>query len=274
MAKPRPVEIRVADGVFLRTRVLGGRGAHIWFLHGFGESGLCFREAFEAGRLKGHSLFAPDCPGFGASPAPAKPPTVKDSARTIEGLIRRFSRGKRLVLVGHSLGGILGTYLCESLGRNVLGFVSVEGNLTRADTFYTSQASGVRDPVSWKREFCRAILLRSHAQGREDRAMIRYLASLMMADPRAFVSWGRSCVSETGRTKSGDRFLALGCPRTYFYGRRSIPPATERYLRERLTGGGPTVPAVEFRASGHWPMYDETEVFYKRLSEFIAAIRK
>ena len=58
----------VQEGVFLRTHLNTKSSAHIWFLHGFGESSLSFEEAFFSELVESYSLFVPDLPGFGVSP--------------------------------------------------------------------------------------------------------------------------------------------------------------------------------------------------------------
>ena len=58
----------VQEGVFLRTHLNTKSSAHIWFLYGFGESSLSFKEAFFSELVESYSLFVPDLSGFGVSP--------------------------------------------------------------------------------------------------------------------------------------------------------------------------------------------------------------
>ena len=51
--------------IFVRHRIKDGGGPPVLFIHGLGESGRCFFDAF--GLLKNRSLIVPDLLGFGKS---------------------------------------------------------------------------------------------------------------------------------------------------------------------------------------------------------------
>src|SRR5258708_1844338 len=59
------------DLIFVRRTVLNPQRPTLLFIHGLGESGLCFTEAFEQPALQGYNLVAPDNVGYGRSSSAA-----------------------------------------------------------------------------------------------------------------------------------------------------------------------------------------------------------
>lgn len=220
-------------------------------------------EAFEATVLKEYSLFIPDFPGFGVSPSPSRPHLIDDSAQLLESLITIYSSNNPVMLVAHSLGGLIATKVALSLGKKVLGYVSVEGNITQPDTFYSGKAAMAVDPLLWKEAFAREI----YQLGLHDEAIRRYYLSLKMASPVALDAWAKSGVEETGKDSGGVNFLKVSCPTLYIYGKKSIPQESKLFLEKNK------IEAIELEHSGHWPMIDETERFYKIVADFFGSHR-
>jgi pimeloyl-ACP methyl ester carboxylesterase len=100
----------VQEGVFLRTHLNTKSSAHIWFLHGFGESSLSFKEAFFSELVESYSLFVPDLPGFGVSPPQSGRMSIEGATEVVLSLINVLSRNKAVLLVGHSLGSVIASH--------------------------------------------------------------------------------------------------------------------------------------------------------------------
>ncbi|MBI2346039.1 MAG: alpha/beta hydrolase [Deltaproteobacteria bacterium] len=244
-------------GIFIRKREQQDKLA-IWFVHGFGESGFCFKEAFDAPELKQYSLHVPDFPGFGVSPLFSESHTINQSASLLTDLIK--DSHNPVVLVAHSLGGLIATQAATALPEKVKGLVNVEGNLTKADCFYSGKAAEATNAAQFKADFTEEI----YKMGLKDEAIRRYFVSLKMANPESLKTWGRTGVEATGEEKGGNDFLQVPCPKLYIYGKKSIPERSRKFLEKN------DVEAVEFENSGHWPMLDETEKFYRVVGEFVS----
>jgi len=253
------MEIMTHDDVFLRYSKVEGEG-DIWFIHGFGESGLSFVEAFDSPLADKFNLYVPDFPGFGVTPHRPGAETVKDSTEVLCGLISDISKNTPVFLVGHSLGGIIGTWTAERLSNIVRGYVSIEGNLTNADTFVTSLTMGYEDPNAFHE------LLSGIATSRIDENILfkRFLASLTLAHPSALLTWGKSCVEATGETKSGEEFIALDAKTLYIWGDESIPDITKNFVFENEINNR------EIKGAGHWVMVDKSEECYRAILEFFS----
>ncbi|MBI2092601.1 MAG: alpha/beta hydrolase [Deltaproteobacteria bacterium] len=247
--------------VFIRAQLGKKNKPHVWFVHGFGASSDSFLEAFELKHLKEYSLFAPDLPGFGLSPVARKPHNVEQAAKLLTLLIKKFSPSSPVVLVAHSLGGLIATRTALTLKKKVVCYVNVEGNFTKADCFFSGKAARARNPVKWKQSFQNEL----YKLGVKDQSLRRYWSSFRLASPLVLNWWAKSGVKETGRELGGKSFLKVECPKVYIYGSRSIPQQTKSFIRKNK------VNAIEFKGCGHFIMGEAPEKFYRTVAKAISS---
>ena len=88
----------------------GARGPLVVLLHGIGGGRLAWRSTGEAMARAGYVALAVDQPGYGLSP-PLEPFTLAGVAERVRALVEwsgeKSSGGKRAVIVGHSMGGMV-----------------------------------------------------------------------------------------------------------------------------------------------------------------------
>lgn len=53
--------------------------------------------------------------------------------------IMEITSAEHVAIIGHSMGGVIGLYLCDGLGARVTNFVNIEGNLSAADSGLISE---------------------------------------------------------------------------------------------------------------------------------------
>jgi len=249
----------VCEGVFLRTGGVEVSSTHIWFLHGFGESSFSFMEAFESDLAEEFALLAPDLPGFGVTPPYRDQITPEGAAKVTASLIRQISEGKRIVLVGHSLGSVVATHLAQILGARVAGLFSVEGNLTPADGFFSAKAGEFEDAEAFYRYFFPIVY--EQTVGSDEYQ--RYMASVRVASPEALLAWGKASARFGNRGVFGADFAALECPKLYYWGEQSTTEETQRLLAQKK------IPHRSYRGAGHWPMVTTPQSFYSAVRRFI-----
>lgn len=76
-----------------------------------------------------YSTLAIDFVGFGGSSKPEDfTYDLQDQANICELVIKKIGI-KKMHIIGHSMGGMIGTLLLKPLSENILSFVNVEGNL-------------------------------------------------------------------------------------------------------------------------------------------------
>jgi hypothetical protein len=72
------------------------------------------------------SVWAPDLPGFGDRPRPRQlQPTLASYGRWAAQASRQAAKGRRVVLVGHSLGGSVALHAAAELGDQLMGLVQI-----------------------------------------------------------------------------------------------------------------------------------------------------
>jgi len=252
------VDIQVSNHVFLRVKKSPNPKASIWLIHGFGESGLCYKEAFSSKLCNAFDLYAVDLPGFGVSPAQNSCQNIAGTAQVLRTVIQELSQNQPLIFIGHSMGGIIGTALCKMFPNQVQYFFSVEGNLTKADTFLSKLTLDYNDPSKFYDFYIKKIYKKLESG---DPVMHCYYASVRFCDPQTLLSMGRSCYEETGETKAGEEFNQLNCKKLYLWGDQSTPKETFVFIQEKK------IPNYCFKGSHHWPMLDNTQAFYEKILE-------
>jgi pimeloyl-ACP methyl ester carboxylesterase/CRP-like cAMP-binding protein len=99
----------------MSTYTINGQPIYIWeqgpadapiavLIHGWSSSSFTWAPLLPV-LSKRYRCLALDLPGFGQSPAPKTPPTIRDYAELVAQVIATFSREKSVLVLGHSMGG-------------------------------------------------------------------------------------------------------------------------------------------------------------------------
>lgn len=240
------------------------------FIHGLGDSGLSFIEAFKKSELRGFNIVIPDLLGFGKSTDAAD----KDYcfAKQIERIWNLIDQiGVNYVyLVGHSMGGDIGTLMCEKFPNRVRAFVNVEGDLTPGDRFITESAvkadKNGRFEEWFRDDLCETMVLE---WAHDWPSCLRYLLSLGMCRREAFLESSYEIYSLNEALPSnkvgiiGDMYQKLTVQKVYCWGKESLSSASQQFVSEY------NILNRRFDNSFHWVMLDRTEEFYSFLFGFL-----
>jgi pimeloyl-ACP methyl ester carboxylesterase len=235
------------------------RGTDVWLIHGLGDAPRVWLAARKDVTLEGYRLIAPALPGFGGTPPlPARERGLEGLARWVQTQIARRSRGRRVILVGHSMGGMLAS-LIAARTSDLSGLINVEGPLTLADCDTTKQASRATDFPRWFRAFRRMVRLP------ESGAPAHYGTSVAEADGPSFLACAKDIVALASGARMAKLYAAIRAPHIFFYG-----AATGGISRRSLTflqaHGCET---KEFAAAAHWPMTETPRDFARALIDTI-----
>jgi len=265
--------VQIEEGwLFVRLREVHTSQPVVLFIHGLGESGLCFKEAFESAHVKEYGLVVPDLPGYGRSS------TAAGGDYRMESQIRRlwrlldFMGVDSFYVVGHSLGGDLGTFMASSDTRGrIKGFVNIEGDLTPHDIFFSNKVVSAAEAgkfTEWfEKEFKEEIVFKGW--GSRWPSCRRYYASLQFARPEAFVANAKEMYEKNqavpGRREclTGFTYAALKIPKIFCWGSESLAQGTQEFL------GSASLVHRRFEPAFHWPMIDQAGLFYAFLAERI-----
>jgi pimeloyl-ACP methyl ester carboxylesterase len=269
--------VEIEDGwLFVRHNDVCNSRPALLFVHGLGESGLCFKEAFESGALSGCWLVVPDLMGYGrSSMAAGGDCRMASQIRRLWRLIDSIGLDS-LYVVGHSMGGDIGTFMASSdTQHRIKGLVNIEGNLTPHDVFFSDKvvsAAKAGNFAKWfEEEFKENMVLKDW--GSRWPSCRRYYASLHLARPEAFLANAKEMYETNqalpGRPEclTGSAYAALKIPKMFCWGSESLARGTQNFLESA------SLRHRRFEPAFHWPMIDQAEQFYGALSDFIKNTR-
>ncbi|XVU28690.1 alpha/beta fold hydrolase [Actinoplanes sp. CA-054009] len=236
------------------------------FMHGLGCAKESFDSAFSAPALAPYSLLTFDFPEHGDS--------VKTGAGDIDGVAEVVSSllrevpCRRVHLVCHSMGGAIGLLVAQDL-LNLADFVSVEGNLVRADCGLVSR--GIKDqPVEqFVDEGFPSFVRLLETSG--DPSHVQWARWYGQCSPPGLHSLATSLVEWCDNDKLVGILLNLNARTAYVRGEHS-----EVDHLKPLFGGAdhhdearPKIPAYSVTGSGHFPMLDNPAEFYGLIGELL-----
>jgi pimeloyl-ACP methyl ester carboxylesterase len=249
---------RVEAGMIVRERAEGA--PRLLWIHGLGESGACFEAIAAHPALAGTAALIPDLPGYGASDR-----ADLDLAGVADHLAAWLrARGSApCVIVGHSMGGVIGVHLAERHPDVVAHLVDVDGNVSLGDCTYSGRAAAFAADAFVERGFAE---MRAFVEDRAvtDLAHRGYAMRIGLADPRTFHRHAGELVAVSTPEDMGARLAALRVPVTYVAG---APGGASARSRELLRAAGVVV--VEIEPAGHWPFVDQPDRFAETLAGII-----
>jgi pimeloyl-ACP methyl ester carboxylesterase len=240
----------------LHTRVCEAENTadSIVYIHGLGESGLCFERLIADDRLRRWTHLIPDLPGYGKSPWPAAPLKLEEFSDLLAQWLNEQGI-KNSMIIGHSMGGVIGMILCEKYPECARVFINIEGNVSYDDCTIsrTITATGLEEFISHGQE---RLLSKIYQGGFRDMTLRTYHASLLMCDPRSLYFNSRELVEISRSEEIPGRLSGLGVPTIYLLG---SPRGTGAYSRSLLEAAGVKWVAIE--DCGHWPFIEQKETF-------------
>lgn len=248
----------------LRVRPARPKGT-LLYIHGLGESGICFDTLVARPELREWEHLVPDLPGYGRSLWKSRPQGVEDLA---EWVTRFFpSQGvEKPVLLGHSMGGVIGQLVAENAPELLRGFVNVEGNLTLEDCSFSGPSAACSLDEFLESGFDQ-LRDKVYREGELHPPMKGYYASLRFADPVQFHLNSRDLVQVSRRGDLARRFARLEIPRLYFAGLDGgIGPTSRRLLQ------GEGAPWVGVQGGGHWPYLQQQDSVVSHLAQYLAGL--
>ncbi|HPF70001.1 MAG TPA: alpha/beta hydrolase [Candidatus Krumholzibacteria bacterium] len=260
------VSHQVLHGLYTRQVKPGCTGdgdGCLLFVHGLGESGLCFEHLLDSPALGGRRLLVPDLPGYGRTPRDGRTRSLADSADELAAWLD-LCGVRRAAVLGHSMGGVIAVLLAERHPDLVSLVIDVDGNTSPGDCVYSGRAAAMPQA-----EFIAgghaAMMDDLYRAGLEDRAQRGYYTSQRLCDPAVFHRHSAELVAASAPEDLARRRAALKAPVVYIAGEPRGACARSRQL---LQEAGVDVRAVG--PSGHWPFIDQPEAFLAVLADILA----
>lgn len=235
----------------------------IWLIHGFTEDSSCFNSIINTPLYDNFNIFMLDLPGCGRSGFEKKYENLESVIESLSHIINRYSFGRKKIVLGHSLGGMIATLLIPLLEKVSL-FLNVDGMLLEDKGNYRSLTKSIS--FSSPEKFIEYMVshLRKVAQG--NFYLERYVKNILNSNQIVTYSWARSSTYLLKENKVDDTYDRLRCPKLYIYGDKTISRLERDYLATKKYN------KCIISEVGHWPMLENPEKFWSVISKSIMSI--
>ncbi|TCO62770.1 alpha/beta fold hydrolase [Actinocrispum wychmicini] len=224
----------------------------------FADNGTSWRALFEALVGEGFEVFVVDLPGFGMSAPDRDRASIAGAADLVAQVAQRWDE---VSLVGHSLGSVIAVEAAWLLGSRCAGLVSIEGNLTPEDAYFSGLAAEYADPS----EFQSALAERVDRLVAAGSAPSSYADAVRAADAVSMHALGCDAREQGADGRFGVAYRGLSIPTLYLWSPASTVPETSDYLRRH------SVVEHEFAVGHHWPWTRDPGLVAGIISRFFHA---
>jgi len=192
---------------------------------------------------------------------------LKDQADLVLNWINGLNP-ENIILVGHSMGGVVGIFLTESLGSRVKLFFNLEGNISAESCFFSGKITSLPQEVFERRGFHQFVRTLGETVQKEPSPGVKnYFQNISKASPRALYLSSVSLVEESCKGSLGERFLNLPVKKYYVFGEKSVNWSIRNFLEEN------SMPYFIVPESGHFMMDDQPALFYGIILEAIRTVK-
>ncbi len=242
----------------LASRRFGNpEGEAIVLLAGFGDNGSAYDGFADTVLVDDYQLIAADLPGFGDTEPESRPLDLERAAQLVANVIVEHDAR---IIIGHSLGSIIASLAATRTAPQVHTIISLEGNLTPEDAYFSGSAAQYATPKQFRAEF----LDRLDELAEESEVVVRYRNQVAGADPR--VLWELGCDAHRfSTTRSPGAVLQAAAPRVhYIYSPANMPTETLSWLEDH-----PDLPHTQLAGASHWMMLDQPKLLAQRVVSII-----
>jgi len=266
MMETKRVEITCRDQpLHVECFIRRGRKETILYLHGLACSKNDLLRTASTGELHAYTLVAFDFPGCGNSSYPENIALgIDDLVEITNIIISELSLGN-LIVIGHSMGGLVALLYIQRYGKHVKGFINMEGNVASEDCFFSREITRhsfaeFKETVfpNFKQELSRS----------DDKGIPKYGETLeRYSSPKAFLDYCPSLVNYSDNGNLIQGFTGLKIPKIFIYGsaKKSLS-----YIPQFKSKG---CEVVEIANSNHFPFCDNPQDHYTGISRFLKRVR-
>lgn len=229
----------------------------IVLIAGFGDNASMFDGLSNTTLARQYALIPYDLPGFGA------PPLARETSldALADALAAEARRTGATIVLAHSVASIIAS-LALAKDSPLSMILSVEGNITADDAYFSGTAADYDDPASFRAAF----LSRMAEKAQTSPIFARYHDAVAKADPKALWQLGRDARRFSDTHHPGEVLVASGKV-SYLFDDPNCPQSTLDWLSShdidtrRLTG------------ASHWPSIDAPDLLSAECLKAIEALR-
>lgn len=209
---------------------------------GFGDNGSMYHPLLTTDLADRLDIVALDLPGFGKPPEQTKT-TLKSLAGVVDAEVRKYDAE---VVLAHSVASIMATMAASTPDSPIRTIVSLEGNLTEEDAYFSGSAADFDNADSFRDAF----LKRLDNLAMEQPTISRYRSEVAKADPVAL--WHLGCDARRYSVKNipGDNLIE-SADVVYVYNPANLPKTSLEWLDSNK------VKQVQLDNASHWVSVDQ-----------------
>ena len=231
-------------------------GPVVLMIAGFGDTSEMYDGLLKTRLADTRRLVPVDLPGFGQ--AALEGPTDLQSLAAHVAEIARKDRAE--FIIAHSVASVIASLAATQSDCPLRVILSLEGNLTAEDAYFSGTAADYDDPSAFRNAF----LARLEDMARTDQVIARYRQKVALADPQALWELGRDARRFSDNNIPGQVLMAAATV-IYFYNPDNCPQASLDWL------AGQPFDRVVLKDASHWPSVDRPALLAAKIE---AAMRK
>ena len=243
----------------LHVRRFGNHsGEPIVLVAGFGDHGGMFEALGETVLGDHYAILGVDLPGTGLSSPREERLTLRVAADLVADVVREEEAA---IVAGHSVGSIVASLAAQVPGSSIRTVLSIEGNLTSADAYFSGSAAKYESAAV----FHAAFGARLDEMTADSPTIRRYREQVAAADPRSI--WELGCdVAEWSRTEQPGDVLVRSAERVrYLFNPDNTPAESLDWLHDN------ELVSIRLDGASHWMAVDQPDLMAEKLLEAIAA---
>lgn len=232
------------------------------YLHGMGCAKQDIFPLWEMDALNNYTGYSLDFPGCGQSPYIEKEPISIDFlVEMTMAFIRQIIKEKKILVIGHSMGGLVGLLVAEKMPERILTFINIEGNLAASDCFFSGKISKMDRNLFVNDRFMKYVrsLKISKNKGLQKHGTIME----NQTNPLHLYDVAPSLVYYSQQAELLMRYKRLPQKKIFIYGcENNSLPYIEALISDKMH-------IAEIAESNHFPQYDNPKMLSRVLASFL-----
>lgn len=210
---------------------------------GFGDNASMYEPLMQTKLAREHNLIGLNLPGFGVAPIEG-PVTLNAMAGVLH---EHLTESGARVVMAHSVASIIAALSAQIDGSPIDLILSLEGNLTPEDAYFSGSAAGYGSAEAFRSAFLARLGRMVETGGSE---IARYREHVARADLRSLWELGCDAHDYSNKFMPGEDLKAARRA-VYFYNPDNLPGTSRRWLTESV------FERRELLGASHWPTIDQ-----------------
>ena len=226
----------------------------IIFIAGFGDNASMFKSLHDTDLAEEYHFLPINLPGFGAQAL-----KVRTTLKELANFVAETAKGTDArIIVAHSVASIIASLAAKELDCPLTTIISLEGNITVEDAYFSGTAADYDDPYVFRSAFLR----RLDEMAVSTPIIARYYKAIEQADPKALWQLGQDVRRFSNENVPGEVLASAGRV-TYLYNPDNCPVDTLQWLETNQ------MELMILADASHWASVDQPKMLARKISQVL-----